>query len=313
MSDMTTSTQPYQPAGYNAETGQMEFETTEILHWDCGIWGEAGYAIPNDGGKPTSGNETIRTIVQFLGRELFIAMHKPDVKFSRPPNADWLYALNKALVLGIKRMGDQAVGWTDKREGDAKHATNTPSSFTVYPVPYFGERIRQPHAKKWCGWMLLLLSECMQHSDNDFHDNITDLLAADVQTGLRRIQKDMAMAYLGYTREQVDAPTFTVPDTDFGADKYKPEAWLTGSELVEERYPELWWPTTNDLTPISGVPMVSARVFGKKWPQSGSWGDGGAKEAAWPKGGNNVNLIEKPGERPNAADVLGTPGERPAT
>jgi len=286
----------FQPDGYDAENGILEYESMSIWWWDNGIWGKAGYDVANDGGKPTSGNETIRKIVRFIGSELFALMHRPDVRFSRPFNAEWLFALNKMLALGIKRMSDISIGWTDTRVGDAKHATNTPQSFVLYPVPYFGGRIRQADALQWCGQILVLLSEMMQHSDNDYDDNATDMFTSMVQQALLRIQKDVAMKYLGMSRAIVDAPDWPGPAADaLSAANYNPETLFTEHEMVEERMPDQWWPTTNDLTPIAGVTAPMAKVFCKSWPEMGYFGDGGAIEAAWPAGG--TGMIARPGAR----------------
>jgi len=286
----------FQPGGYDAEKGILKYETMSVWWWDNGIWGKAGYALANDGGKPTSGNETIRKVVKFIGAELFSLMHLPDVRFSRPFNADWLHGLNKMLTLGIKRMGDMSVGWTDTREGDSRHATNTPQGFILYPVPHFGGRIRQEDALQWCGQILVLLSEMMQHSDNDYDDNVTDMFTSMVQEGLLRIQKDLAMKYLSATRAEVEAPDWPGPVADaFSKANYQPDALFTSREMIEERMPEQWWPTTNDLTPIAGIAAPMAKVFAKSWPEAGHFGDGAAIEAAWPAGGTGI--IARPGSR----------------
>jgi hypothetical protein len=201
------------------------------------------------------------------------------------------------LTLGIKRMADMAVGWTDERKGDAAHAQNTPQAFSVYPVPFFGERIRQMDASAWCGQILKLLSEIMQHSDNDYDDDVTDFLASEVQQGLRRIQQDMAMKYLGLAREAVEADGFAISADSFSDAKYKPDDLFTSQEMVEERMPEQWWPQTNDLTPIRGIPAPVANVWAKRWPEAGNfYGDGGAVEAAFPAGG--IGLVPRPGAKP---------------
>jgi len=293
---LTPDKPAFQPGSYDPDSNTLQYESRSIWWWDNGIWGKAGYAIPNDGGKPTSGNETIRKTVKFLGRELFNLMHRPDVQFSRPFNSAWLYDLHKMLRLGIKRMADQNVDWTDERDGDADHATNTTQSFVVYPVPYFGERIRQEDARTWCGQVLLLLSECMQHSDNDYHDNVTSMFTSRVQRALLRIRNDMAMKYLGFSREEVEAEGFDIPDTAFSDATYKPDQLFTSSEMVEERMPDNWWPTTNDLTPIAGIPIIAANVYKSTWPDQVYNGDGGAIEAAWPGGG--INIIPVPGSKP---------------
>ena len=283
----------FQPSSRNPDPN--EFSTSEIWWWDNGIWGEAGYAIPNDGGKPTSGNETMRRIVNFMGAELFNLMHRPDVKFRRPFNAEWLRDFNKMLTLGLKRLADHAVGFTDKRSGDAAHAVNTPQAFTIFPVPFFGERIRQQDAKYWCGELLILISEMIQHSDNDYDNDATDYSVAFAQEKLLRIQGDMAKKYLAFTRDQVEADTFVVPDSAFAAGAYNPAALFTDTEMTQERMPELWWPQANDLTPINGIPITTAKLWKRQWPADRGHGDGAAFEAAFAGNGKGVRRVQKPG------------------
>jgi len=297
MPDDNTRTIPdpdFQPSSIAPEDSPT-FESSEIYWWDNGVWGEAGYAIPNDGGKPTTGNETIRRIVNFIGAELFNLMHRPDVRFRRPFNAAWLHDFNKMIALGMKRLGDHSVGFTDKRTGDAQHAINTPQAFTVFPVPFFGNRIRQADARYWCGELLLLISEMIQHSDNDYDNDVTDFSVALCQEKLARIQGDMAMKYLNIPRATVEADGFVVPPDSFSAEKYDPAALFTTNEMTQERMPELWWPSANDLTPINGIPITTANLWRRRWPVDRGPGDGGAFESAFPGDGTTTRRVRTPG------------------
>ena len=282
----------FQPGAYDPTSGEFKYESQSIWWWDNGIWGAAGYAILNDGGKTVSGNETILSFVDFVGAELFNLMHRPDIKFSRPFNANWLYDLHKMLQLGVKRLSDAVVGWTDDRKGDAEHATNTSQAFTVYPVPFFGQRVRQKDARKWCGQILILMSEMVQHSDNEWDDDITNMLVAKAQKALLRIHGDMAMKYLGYTRDEVEHGPLDIPEEKFTA--YNPEQLFTSREMTEERQPDRWWPSTNDLTSINGISLQAANIYRAVWPEANDTADGGADEAAWPQGGLG-KIVPEPG------------------
>ena len=272
-----------QPSSVATVDGQniREFTSNEILWWNNGIWGEAGYAIPNDGGKPTSGNERLRKVVKFLGAELFNLMHKDDVKFSRPFNVAWLRAFVKALDIGMKRLGDAAVNWNQERSGDFEHSSNTPTPFLLYPVPYFGARVRQEDALMWCGRTLQLLGEIMQHSDNDYDDDVTNLFVFPVQKKLLQMKREVGMFYFNKTREEVEADTWTITEADFAS--YNPATLFTERELMEERAPNFWWPNTNDLTPIQAIPANVAKLYADRFPTDvGFDGDGGAVETAFP-------------------------------
>lgn len=288
-----TSKPILQPPAY--KDGELNvFGTSEILWWNNGIWGQCGYAIPNDGGKLVTRNDRIREIHTFLGRELFALMHDDDVKLSRPPNVHWLRALNKAINIGLKRIGDFSVGWRDHREGDLSHGTNDPEPFVYYPVPFFGDRIRQGDAKRYCRWMLQLLGEIQQHSDNEYQDDITDFFSSGAQEKLLRIQKDIAMKYLGLPRDAASSDGFTVPDEAFT--NYAPDAFFTEHEMLDERRPAQWWPQTNDLTPIQGVPSTVAVAFGARWPAmaaGNAYGDLGSVETAFPAYGDPASSFRR--------------------
>lgn len=287
----------FQPGSLPNE-GAKRFSTTEILWWNNGIWGEAGYAIPNDGGKPVTKNSIIWGLHRFLGRELFKLLHTPDVKFSRPPNGEWVHNLAKMIRLGRKRMADRSVGWNDDRDGDTKHNTSNVKAFVVYPIPFFGDRVRNPDAKEWSEIILILLGEMMQHSDNDLDGNITDLFGALVDEQLGRIEYLLATKFLGATRVQARSSDFLLP-TVIDSSNYNPDSLFTESEMIDERPPVNWWPTSNDLSPINGIPMPTAKAYAMRWPIAGVdfYGDQGSHERAFPGGSTGSGRILRPGSR----------------
>ncbi len=53
-----------------------QFQTDEILWYDNGVWGQAGYAVPNPAGKTWTNNNVIFTIHDLIGRNLFEMLHR---------------------------------------------------------------------------------------------------------------------------------------------------------------------------------------------------------------------------------------------
>lgn len=276
---------------------RLGFSSTEVLWWNNGIWGKAGYAIPNANGKYNTKNAIIHYLVTFLGRELFALMHRPDVKFRRPPNIAWLHDVAKMVTLGKKRMADRAVGFTDERTGDADHVSNNLQSFVVFPIPFFGGRVRNEFAKQCAGIMLVLLGEAMQHSDNDFDGDVTDFLASKIIEQLRRIEYTIATMFLGIDRAVAIDPKFVLPAiTELN---YHPDDLFTEAEMLDERPGDLWWPTSSDLTPIQDVPLPVAMAYAMRYPVAGEayYGDTGAHETTFPGGETGASTIARPGSR----------------
>lgn len=258
------------------------FATDEILWFNNGRWGAAGYAIPNPAGKVTTSNSVCHGLVFFIGRELFDLMHRPDVRFTRPPCKQFLYDVHKMVVLARKRIADRAVDFNQQRF-DAQHATPNQQEFNVYPIPYFGERIRQIDVREWCQLTLLCLGEIMQHSDNDFTLDVTTLLAAQVSRYMQRILVLMATKYFGFTTAAASAPDFMIPDDAFK--NYNPASLTTASEMTEERQPRQWHPTENDLSPLRALPISAALHFANRWPSPGHSYSGSGNPGAFPGAG----------------------------
>lgn len=281
------------------DEGARGFSTTEIPWWNNGIWGMAGYAIPNDGGKATTKNSVVHSIHAFIGRELFNIMHKPDVKFHRPPNSVWLHSVAKMIRLGRKRMFDIAVNWNDERLGDADHNTTSVKSFLLFPVPFFGGRIGNHDARMWCEILLVLLGEIMQHSDNDYDSDITSLLASEVDQQLKRIEYTIATKYLEVPRAEAEADDYSLPLV-IDNTNYHPDNLFTSAEMMNERPPIDWWPSANDLSPLaSGIPAPIAKAYAMRYPIADDdfYGDQHAHERAWPGGSTGPARVPKPGSR----------------
>ncbi len=142
-----------------------------------------------------------------------------------------------------------------------QHASPTPQIFLAWPIPFFGERVRQPDIREYAQLALLMLSEMMQHSENELGTYITDAFAAKVGQYLREILALMATKYFGYTRAAAYDPAFALKDTDFA--NYDPSKVMTSVEMTEERPPLQWWPTETDLTAIRAIPFNEALVLAK--------------------------------------------------
>lgn len=252
------------------------FQTDEILWFNDGRWGACGYAMPNGQGKSWTVNSTIYHVHSLLGRTMFELMHREDVKFSRPPHKDWWWDWQLAIIDARKNLLAIAVDAGTTKNFRADHVTETPRTFLAYPVPFFGERVRQPDIRWQCEMALKLLGEIQQQSSNESSYYITGTFARLVCGWLNEMQMRAAIKYFGYTREEVMAggSSFVIAEDRFVADTYRPEWQRPSFELSEERPPRLWWPTENDLSAIRGVAYTDAIAFADRWPVTYLEGEG---------------------------------------
>lgn len=245
-------------------TDNPTFGTDEILWYDNGRWGEVGYAVANPAGKIWTNNSVIYGFHSLVGRNMFELMHREDVRFYRPPHKQFWFDLHQLIVTARKRLADRQRAPNDSNGLVVEHATPVPQVFLAWPIPFFGERVRQPDIREYAQLCLLMLSEMMQHSENEQSTYITDAFAAKMGQYLREILALFATKYFGYTRQQAYDPSFTLQDTDFTS--YDPAAVMTSVEMTEERPPVQWWPTEADLTAIRGLAYNEVMVLAKRWP-----------------------------------------------
>jgi len=243
-----------------------EFDTDEPLWYDNGKWGRGGYACPNPGGKTWTNNSVIKQFVDLVGRNMFELSHREDVKFYAPPHFQFWFDLHQMIITARKRLGDRMREANDPNGLVPQHATPVPTIFLVYPVPFFGERVRQNDIRELVGLGLMLLGEAMQHSDNEHATFVTPAFAGQMSKYLQDMLALFATKYFKKTRDEAYAPNFALTDADFQG--YDPAKVMTSVELTEERPPAQWWPTENDLSQIRGLPINEALNLCKRWPQT---------------------------------------------
>lgn len=290
-----------------------KFDTDEILWYKNGIWGDAGYAIPNPMAKTITSNSDIYELHSLCGKTMFQLLHdRNNVAFTTPPSKQWLFNLHQMLVVARKRLSDLTRLPNDSNGLDVQHAQPDRKMFLLYPVPYFGERIRNADIAKYAQIALMMLSEIMQHTDNDRVGYITQAFSGEIGKYLQEILAQMGMKFFGYARADAYKLDFQVKDTDFA--NYDPSKLMISTELTDERPPDQWWPTTNDLSLISGLPAAPALTFAARWPIGPSLysGDAGAFPGV---GSSGVDANTASGTTAAGATAAGTfvtpPGQAP--
>lgn len=252
------------------------FQTDEILWFDDGRWGACGYAIPNAQGKTWTNNTDVYHVVKVVGESLFSISHMSDVRYAQPPHKDFWWEWHKTLVNSRNVIKSHRIDpGTTRNIGDG-HVTNARKTFLVYPVPFFGGRVRQEDIRLQIELALKMLGEIMQHNVNDkplyIDGSLVDVVVGYIQEMLSRV----AVKYFGYTIEEVAAAgeSFVIAPDRFTAENYQPQARISSAEFSTERPPLDWWPTENDMSAIRGIAYTDAVQFAKRWPVSYLEGEG---------------------------------------
>ncbi len=207
-------------------------------------------------------------IHSLVGRNMFELAHRQDVKFYTAPHKQFWYDLHQLIVTARKRMADRVRMPNDSNGLAPEHANPTPQVYMAYPIPFFGERIRQPDIREYLSLGLMMQSEIMQHQDNARTAYVTPAFTGIVGKYLQEILALFATKYFGKTREEAYKPDFALTDADFQG--YDPSKVMTSVEMSEERPPLQWWPTENDLSQIRGLPVNEALDLCDRWPV-GDW------------------------------------------
>src|SRR5688500_13351582 len=139
------------------------FKTDQPLWYNNGVWGRKGYAVPNFGNDPTTLNETIHQLVSVTGRNLSAIMHSTDADLRTPPSINTIARIHKLIVRARQIVGSRAKA-PGEFNMEPDHSAPAPQVHIIFPVPYF--KVRSPHLKRYCGFILAALAEAMQHTEN---------------------------------------------------------------------------------------------------------------------------------------------------
>lgn len=202
--------------------------TDAALWYDVGIFGQLGYAIPNPSNDVGTLNLNIYDLTNLIGRNLFAIMHHEDTALSRPPSVNTLHRIHQLYVRSGQLLSGRAIP-PGEPNLEVEHVTPAGEIFRVYPVPYF--LVRNPHLKRWCNYVLICLSECMQHTENRKAVEVSTDFAAMVGKYMQRIYSNMAVELFGKTREEANASGFLLTQEDFSS--YNPGAFFTSVEMVD--------------------------------------------------------------------------------
>lgn len=236
--------------------------TDAVLWYRVGVFGDAGYAVPNWSNDIGSLNRQIINWVDLVGRNLFHIMHHEDADLRVPPSINTCRRIHKLYVRAATILAARAVP-PGENNMEAMHVRPAGEVFRVYPVPYF--RVRNPFLRSWCGLILVSLAEAMQHTENRKEMEISTAFAGQVGQYIRRVYREMAIELFGASREAALAPGFMLTEEELAG--YNPGQFFTATEMVDS-VPRLDRVFTEDRLELlgEGIPVTQLPADLGPWP-----------------------------------------------
>lgn len=232
--------------------------------YNNGIFGEMGFAVPWWGNNPTTVNEQIAKFVNVIGLNVLGIMSMPDARMSRPPQRECLNSVAKMIYRGRDVLASRMVRFNQERTFQAGHVTPQPQAFLIHPAPYF--TVKNEWLKEYGGIALMMMSEAMQHTNNDHPTEITEEFAFRMGEFLQRILVFIATELLDVGKEAATDPAFVIPDESW--QNYNPLKKITVFESLDTPTRTDHLPTEDDLQLlVKGIPTVQFNMAHiQNWP-----------------------------------------------
>ncbi len=239
-----------------------------IIHTDAALWfdvpgfSDHGYAVANPSDDKGTLNPTIWDLVDLAGTNLFAMMHREDTLLQVPPSFNTVVDIHK-LYQRVAHIINAAAVPHNEPELRTVHTTIGHQSFKLYPCPFF--LVRNAYMRRWAGLILTAISDMIQHTENAKAMEITENFRRHIGPIFRRVYNDMAIRLFNKTREEVQAPEFTLTDADFQA--YNPSAWHTDTEMVDTVPVIRTRFTEDELKPLrEGIAIADLPDTVRPWP-----------------------------------------------
>jgi hypothetical protein len=230
-----------------------------FLWYSVPTWQKYGLAVPNFSNDSKSQNDTIRYLVEVIGRNLQAIMFHTDARLRKPPSVNTLARIHKLCVRARSIMASRAIA-PGTFNLESAHAIPAAEEFKVYPCPYFD--VSNQWLKQYCGLTLLALTEAIQHSENAQPIEISTGFAGLLGQYIQRVYRLLATELLNVPIEEASKPDFTLTDAQIAS--YNPFAFFTSTEMIDT-VPDLEeWPTEDDLKELTdGIPISRLPALGR--------------------------------------------------
>jgi len=233
-----------------------------VLWYNVGIFGEAGYAVPNWSNDVGSNNPKILEWVDLVGQNLFNIMHHEDADLRIPPSINTLKRIHKLYLRAASVLAGNAIP-PGQDNLEIAHTRPAGEVFRVYPCPFF--KVRNPFMRRWANLIFIMLAESMQHTENRKSMEISTAFAGQVGQYIKRVYVNMAIELFQKPKATAEADGFVLTDEDFVA--YNPGNFFTSTEMTDT-VPRLDRIFTEDRLEFlrEGIPVTQLPTTVCPWP-----------------------------------------------
>ena len=233
-----------------------------VLWYNVEEFGVAGYAVPNWSDDVGTLNPTIAELVSLSGINLFSIMHHEDADLTTPPSVNTLKRVHKLYLRLASILAGRSIP-PGQNNMETDHVRPAGEIFLVYPSPYFN--VRNRFMKQWSGWVMMMISEMMQHTENRKEIEISTNFAGDVGQYMKRVYTNMAIELFQKDKAVAEADGFMLTDADFAA--YNPALFFTSVEMTDT-VPRLDRVFTEDRLAVlrQGIPITQLPATVQPWP-----------------------------------------------
>jgi len=241
----------------------MAFSNDAVLWYDVGDWKPLGLAVPNFGNDRLTLNGIVLDFVHTMGRSLQAVMFGTDARLSVPPSIGTLVDIHKLCLAARSHLSSRAIPFNQKGIKPS-HSLPAPEEFRVFPAPYF--HVRNRWLKRYSGFVLLAITEAVQHQENARPLEISDYFSGLIGQYLHRLYRDMSVDLFRVPVDEARALDFTLSQEQLLS--YDPAKWFTETEMIDT-VPDIHSiPTEDDLKPLTdGIP-VSQLPSLYPWPNA---------------------------------------------
>ena len=233
-----------------------------VLWYNVEEFGVAGYAVPNWSDDIGTLNPTIAELVSLSGINLFNIMHHEDADLTVPPSVNTLKRVHKLYLRLASILAGRSIP-PGQNNMETDHVRPAGEIFLVYPSPYFN--VRNRFMKQWSGWVMMMIAEMMQHTENRKEIEISTNFAGDVGQYMKRVYTNMAIELFQKDKAVAEADGFMLTDADFAA--YNPALFFTSVEMTDT-VPRLDRVFTEDRLAVlrQGIPVTQLPATVQPWP-----------------------------------------------